>query len=147
VLSNGDAAAPIKDLRGKGSSITLKMGTQVKKHPDRRRRSRDRLQDQRGQFHAHRVLSQESVTSRTHRRRTRLSLPFAARAPTDDLPTRIDRARSVGYRNLPGVTIDAVEINPDVIALRDVFRIPADDDPPLPAHAGRLGGLCRCPMR
>ena len=31
------------------------------------------------------------------------------------------------YRHLPGTTIDAVEINPDVIALRDVFRIPADD--------------------
>ncbi|WP_431209163.1 spermidine synthase [Burkholderia cepacia] len=32
------------------------------------------------------------------------------------------------YRHLPGAAIDAVEINPDVIALRDVFRIPADDD-------------------
>ncbi|RQU47465.1 spermidine synthase [Burkholderia cenocepacia] len=31
------------------------------------------------------------------------------------------------YRHLPGTSIDAVEINPDVIALRDVFRIPADD--------------------
>ncbi|MCA3917793.1 spermidine synthase, partial [Burkholderia sp.] len=31
------------------------------------------------------------------------------------------------YRYLPGTAIDAVEINPDVIALRDVFRIPADD--------------------
>ncbi|MEC4770659.1 spermidine synthase [Burkholderia cenocepacia] len=31
------------------------------------------------------------------------------------------------YRYLPGTTLDAVEINPDVIALRDVFRIPADD--------------------
>ncbi|MCA8142983.1 spermidine synthase [Burkholderia multivorans] len=31
------------------------------------------------------------------------------------------------YRHLPEVAIDAVEINPDVIALRDVFRIPADD--------------------
>ncbi|HIC7211772.1 class I SAM-dependent methyltransferase [Burkholderia stabilis] len=31
------------------------------------------------------------------------------------------------YRHLPGAAIDAVEINPDVIALRDVFRIPADD--------------------
>lgn len=31
------------------------------------------------------------------------------------------------YRHLPDVAIDAVEINPDVIALRDVFRIPADD--------------------
>ncbi|MDR0242213.1 MAG: spermidine synthase [Burkholderia sp.] len=31
------------------------------------------------------------------------------------------------YRHLPGTAIDAVEINPDVIALRDVFRIPADD--------------------
>ena len=31
------------------------------------------------------------------------------------------------YRHLPGATIDAVEINPDVIALRDVFRIPVDD--------------------
>ncbi|MCA8406047.1 spermidine synthase [Burkholderia cenocepacia] len=31
------------------------------------------------------------------------------------------------YRHLPGTTLDAVEINPDVIALRDVFRIPADD--------------------
>lgn len=31
------------------------------------------------------------------------------------------------YRHLPGVTIDAVEINPEVIALRDTFRIPADD--------------------
>lgn len=32
-----------------------------------------------------------------------------------------------GYRNLPGVTIDAIETDPDAIALRDVFRIPADD--------------------
>ncbi|MDR8727561.1 fused MFS/spermidine synthase [Burkholderia pseudomultivorans] len=31
------------------------------------------------------------------------------------------------YRHLPDTAIDAVEINPDVIALRDVFRIPADD--------------------
>ncbi|KFG94737.1 spermidine synthase [Burkholderia paludis] len=31
------------------------------------------------------------------------------------------------HRHLPGAAIDAVEINPDVIALRDVFRIPADD--------------------
>ncbi|AIO26246.1 spermidine synthase [Burkholderia cepacia] len=31
------------------------------------------------------------------------------------------------YRHLPGAAIDAVEINPDVIALRDVFRIPADE--------------------
>ncbi|KVL29531.1 hypothetical protein [Burkholderia sp. MSMB1835] len=31
------------------------------------------------------------------------------------------------YRHLPGTAIDAVEINPDVIALRNVFRIPADD--------------------
>lgn len=31
------------------------------------------------------------------------------------------------YRHLPDVAIDAVEIDPEVIALRDVFRIPADD--------------------
>ncbi|WP_406807257.1 spermidine synthase [Burkholderia semiarida] len=31
------------------------------------------------------------------------------------------------YRHLPGTAIDAVEINPAVIALRDTFRIPADD--------------------
>jgi spermidine synthase len=31
------------------------------------------------------------------------------------------------YRHLPEVAIDAVEINPEVIALRDVFRIPDDD--------------------
>ncbi|WP_069352776.1 spermidine synthase [Burkholderia cenocepacia] len=31
------------------------------------------------------------------------------------------------YRHLPEVAIDAVEINPEVIALRDVFRIPTDD--------------------
>ncbi|MBB5507340.1 spermine/spermidine synthase domain-containing protein [Paraburkholderia atlantica] len=31
------------------------------------------------------------------------------------------------YRHLPEVAIDAVEISPEVIALRDVFRIPADD--------------------
>ncbi|MGS0895432.1 spermine/spermidine synthase domain-containing protein [Burkholderia stagnalis] len=31
------------------------------------------------------------------------------------------------YRHLPAAAIDAVEINPDVIALRDVFRIPSDD--------------------
>ncbi|WP_175810948.1 spermidine synthase [Burkholderia cepacia] len=31
------------------------------------------------------------------------------------------------YRHLPDVAIDAIEINPEVIALRDVFRIPADD--------------------
>ncbi|WP_126282658.1 spermidine synthase [Burkholderia stagnalis] len=31
------------------------------------------------------------------------------------------------YRHLPGAAIDAVEISAEVIALRDVFRIPADD--------------------
>jgi len=31
------------------------------------------------------------------------------------------------YRHLPEVKITAVEIDPDVIALREVFRIPADD--------------------
>ncbi|KVU17441.1 spermidine synthase [Burkholderia ubonensis] len=31
------------------------------------------------------------------------------------------------YRNLPEAAIDAVEISPEVIALRDVFRIPEDD--------------------
>ncbi|WP_431825996.1 spermidine synthase [Burkholderia sp. F1] len=31
------------------------------------------------------------------------------------------------YRNLPEAAIDAVEISAEVIALRDVFRIPADD--------------------
>ncbi|WP_334042365.1 spermidine synthase [Burkholderia ambifaria] len=31
------------------------------------------------------------------------------------------------YRHLPDTAIDAVEINPDVIALRDMFRIPQDD--------------------
>jgi spermidine synthase len=31
------------------------------------------------------------------------------------------------YRHLPEVAIDAVEINPRVVALRDVFRVPADD--------------------
>lgn len=31
------------------------------------------------------------------------------------------------YRHLPQARITAVEINPQVIALRDVFRIPADD--------------------
>ncbi|KVV35403.1 spermidine synthase [Burkholderia ubonensis] len=31
------------------------------------------------------------------------------------------------YRNLPEAAIDAVEISPEVIALRDVFRIPPDD--------------------
>ena len=31
------------------------------------------------------------------------------------------------YRHLPEVAIDAVEISPEVIALRDVFMIPADD--------------------
>lgn len=31
------------------------------------------------------------------------------------------------YRHLPEVEITAVEIDPEVIALRDVFRIPADD--------------------
>ncbi|MPV68519.1 fused MFS/spermidine synthase [Burkholderia sp. BE17] len=31
------------------------------------------------------------------------------------------------HRHLPDTAIDAVEINPEVIALRDVFRIPADD--------------------
>ncbi|KVL28889.1 spermidine synthase [Burkholderia territorii] len=31
------------------------------------------------------------------------------------------------YRHLPETAIDAIEINPDVIALRDVFRIPQDD--------------------
>lgn len=32
------------------------------------------------------------------------------------------------YRHLPDARIDAVEINPDVIALRESFRVPADDD-------------------
>ncbi|MFX1674518.1 spermidine synthase [Paraburkholderia sp. A2WS-5] len=31
------------------------------------------------------------------------------------------------YRHLPAVDITVVEINPEVISLRDVFRIPADD--------------------
>ncbi|WP_176300331.1 spermidine synthase [Burkholderia vietnamiensis] len=31
------------------------------------------------------------------------------------------------YRHLPGSAMEAVEINPQVIALRDVFRIPCDD--------------------
>jgi spermidine synthase len=32
------------------------------------------------------------------------------------------------YRRLPSAAITAVEVNPDVIALREEFRIPADDD-------------------
>jgi spermidine synthase len=32
------------------------------------------------------------------------------------------------YRRLPGSAVTAVEVNPDVIALREEFRIPADDD-------------------
>src|SRR5260370_11150409 len=32
------------------------------------------------------------------------------------------------YRRLPYPTVTAVEVNPDVIALREEFRIPADDD-------------------
>jgi spermidine synthase len=32
------------------------------------------------------------------------------------------------YRHLPSAAITAVEVNPDVIALRDEFRIPADDE-------------------
>jgi spermidine synthase len=32
------------------------------------------------------------------------------------------------YRRLPGTAITAVEVNPDVIALREEFLIPADDD-------------------
>jgi spermidine synthase len=32
------------------------------------------------------------------------------------------------YRQLPSSDITAVELNPDVIALREAFRIPADDD-------------------
>jgi spermidine synthase len=32
------------------------------------------------------------------------------------------------YRRLPGAAITAVEVNPDVIALREAFRIPPDDD-------------------
>lgn len=32
------------------------------------------------------------------------------------------------YRRLPGATITAVEVNSDVIALREAFRIPADDE-------------------
>ncbi|MFP3747784.1 spermidine synthase, partial [Achromobacter sp. SIMBA_011] len=31
------------------------------------------------------------------------------------------------YRHLPDSAMEAVEINPQVIALRDVFRIPHDD--------------------
>lgn len=32
------------------------------------------------------------------------------------------------YHRLPGTAVTAVEVNPDVIALREQFRIPADDD-------------------
>jgi spermidine synthase len=32
------------------------------------------------------------------------------------------------YRRLPAAAVTAVELNPDVIALRDAFRIPADDE-------------------
>ena len=32
------------------------------------------------------------------------------------------------YRRLPSTAITTVELNPDVIALREAFRIPADDD-------------------
>jgi len=32
------------------------------------------------------------------------------------------------YRHLPDTTITAIEINPDVIALRDLFHLPRDDD-------------------
>jgi len=32
------------------------------------------------------------------------------------------------YRRLPSTTITTVELNPDVIALREAFRIPADND-------------------
>jgi spermidine synthase len=32
------------------------------------------------------------------------------------------------YRRLPRVAVTAIEVNPDVIALREAFRIPADDD-------------------
>jgi spermidine synthase len=32
------------------------------------------------------------------------------------------------YRHLPGAAITTVEVNPDVIALREAFRIPSDDD-------------------
>jgi spermidine synthase len=32
------------------------------------------------------------------------------------------------YRRLPGAAVTAIEANPDVIALREEFRIPADDD-------------------
>ena len=32
------------------------------------------------------------------------------------------------YRHLPDTTITAVEINPDVIALRDQFHVPRDDE-------------------
>jgi spermidine synthase len=32
------------------------------------------------------------------------------------------------FRHLPSTTITAVEVNPDVIALRDTFRIPPNDD-------------------
>jgi spermidine synthase len=32
------------------------------------------------------------------------------------------------HRHLPSAAITAVEVNPDVIALRDAFLVPADDD-------------------
>jgi spermidine synthase len=32
------------------------------------------------------------------------------------------------YRHLPSAAITAVEVNPDVIALRDAFLVPVDDD-------------------
>ncbi|RQS21304.1 hypothetical protein DIE06_08035 [Burkholderia sp. Bp8998] len=48
----------------------------------------------------------------------------------DAWPVRIGHAGGQGReRQRPGVTIDAVEIDPEVIALRDVFRIPAENVP------------------
>ena len=58
-LHDGDAVTVIKDLKVKGSSLVVKMGTKVKEHPPRRRRSRYRLQDRRNRRNAVEIAVRE----------------------------------------------------------------------------------------
>jgi spermidine synthase len=51
------------------------------------------------------------------------------------------------YRHLPGATLRAVEVNADVIALRDEFGIPADDSRFRVIHADGADHLARVKTR
>ena len=66
VLSDGDEVVLIKDLKVKGSSITLKMGTKVKSIRLAERRPRSGLQDGCRQLHAKGLLPEEGLTGTSH---------------------------------------------------------------------------------